>query len=114
MSTVSQRSFEIFAKLFCEIPEHLTVLEDPVAPKPPGSGMFRILSKQHGDTRVVWNKYSLAEVRAAKEMFDDLILKGLIPYVVGEDGRASVVVMDEFDPSAEEVLFMPIQMLAGG
>ncbi len=114
MSTISPRSFEIFAKLFCEIPDTLSVLEDPQSIKPPGSGMFRILSRQHGDTRVVWNRYSLAEVRAAKEMFDDLILKGLIPYVVGDDGRASAIVMDEFDPSAEEVLFMPIQMLAGG
>ena len=33
---------------------------------------------------------------------------------VGVDGQASAEVMDEFDPLAEEVIFMPIAAISGG
>lgn len=97
-----------------EIPDALTVLDDPKEAAPKGCGCFRIMTKDDGDKRVVWNSLSLAEIRAAKEMFDELIQEGLVPYKVGVDGEASSEVMDEFDPTAEEVIFMPVAMVAGG
>lgn len=97
-----------------DIPDALTVLDDPKEAAPQGCGCFRIMTKEDGDKRVVWNSMNLGEIRAAKEMFDQLIQEGLVPYKVGVDGQASSEVMDEFDPVAEEVIFMPVAMVAGG
>ena len=113
MSVAEKRSVVCFARNTCDIPDDLTVIEDIKAVPPPDNGMFRIMSKE-GDTRVVWNRLSLVELRSAKEMFDDLISKGMVPYHVGEDGQASPTEMAEFDPSAEEVIFMPMQLVCGG
>lgn len=77
-------------------------------------GMFRILSQKDGDRRVVWCRRVIKEIKAAKKMFMDLLSKGMVPYKVGVDGKASVEVMDEFDPCAEEVIFMPVQAIRGG
>lgn len=108
---MTTRQVKVFACQDCDIPESLQVVEQSTAPQ--DCGMFRILSKD-GDTRVVWNKLSLAEVRDAKEMFDDLVDKGMIPYLVGIDGKASTQVMSQFDPSAEEVIFLPMRAIVGG
>lgn len=94
------------------IPEGLTVQDEAVAPK--GYGMFRIMTKKDGDKRVVWNNRSLPEIQAAKSMFDSLSSQGLTPYKVGSGGKASSAVMDEFDPLAEEVIFLPMRAVAGG
>lgn len=94
------------------IPEPLRVVDD-VAP-PPGHGIFQIVNWKDGDKRVVWDSNSLAEIRAAKEMFDDLKKQGLKPYKVGTGGKASSDEMNEFDPMAEQVIFLPIKMAVGG
>jgi hypothetical protein len=47
-------------------------------------------------------------------MFVNLIKKGLKPFRVGVDGKATSEVMDEFDPHAEEVIFLPQALVAGG
>ncbi len=75
---------------------------------------FRILSQKDGDKRVVWSKIILPQLRAAKKMFNDLIKEGMVPYIVGVDGKASSRVMKEFDPTAEEVIFIPVQAIRGG
>jgi len=77
-------------------------------------GCFRILSQKDGDKRVVWCRKVIAEIKAAKKMFMDLISKGMTPYKVGVNGAATSVVMDEFDPLAEEVIFMPMKAIRGG
>jgi hypothetical protein len=78
------------------------------------AGQFRIMTAKDGDKRVVWCRNVIAEIAAAKQMFLDLISKGMIPYKVGVDGRSTAEVMKEFDPVAEEVIFMPVQAIAGG
>lgn len=113
MPVAEKRFVQCLPTSKCEIPDQLKVVEDVKGVAPAGHGMFRILSKD-GDTRVVWNRYSIAEVREAKSMFDDLIAKGMVPYQVDANGQSTPVVMQEFDPSAEEVIFMPIQMIVGG
>ena len=95
-----------------EIPKKLKVTTD-VTP-PANHGMFRILTKEDGDKRVVWNKDSFDEIREAKAMFDKLVAEGLCPYKVGTNGQATSAVMTEFDPYAEEILFLPIRQVVGG
>jgi hypothetical protein len=82
--------------------------------KPAGHFMFRILSQEKGDERLTWDSSSLRELQGAKEMFVNLIKKGLKPFRVGVDGKATSEVMDEFDPHAEEVIFLPQALVAGG
>lgn len=96
-----------------EIPEGIEVLEDNQA-VPDGHFMFRILSQEKGDERLIWNSRSLPDIQAAKRMFVDLIKKGLKPFKVGVNGAATSEVMDEFDPTAEEVIFLPCSLVVGG
>ena len=50
-----------------EVPDNLSIQEgvDP----PQNCGMFKILTAEDGDKRVVWNRLILEEIRAAKKMF---------------------------------------------
>lgn len=95
-----------------EVPECLSILEGSTPPK--GCGMFKILTKEDGDKRVVWDSTVMQEIIAAKEMFDKLVAQGLVPYRVDQGGKATEQVMQKFDPTAEEVIFLPVQMVAGG
>ena len=76
--------------------------------------VFRVMTADDGDKRVVWDSRVLQQIRDAKEMFVNLVKQGLVPYNVGVDGKATDQVMKEFDPTAEEVLFLPVAMVAGG
>jgi hypothetical protein len=80
----------------------------------PDEGMFRILSQEDGDERVVWNSHNLGEISDAKRMFDSLVEQGFVPYRVELDGKRSTSVMDEFDPAAEEIIFAPVHQAVGG
>jgi len=95
-----------------EVPEGLHIVEDEIPSD--HNRMFRILSQEKGDERVTWDARSLADIRAAKQMFVDFVKKGLKPFKVGLDGKASAEVMREFDPLAEEVIFLPMARVAGG
>lgn len=119
MTEVAKRKIEFSAlagttlKESIEVPDEITVLEDD-QPVPENHFVFRILSPEKGDERLTWNSRSLMEIQAAKDMFVDLIKKGLKPFKVGVNGKATSEVMDEFDPSAEEVIFLPQALVAGG
>lgn len=122
------RTIDCFAKQTYDVPLELHVLRGDFTPEEAaliaGSlaveasvehfGCFRIMSQKDGDKRVVWCRRVIAEIQAAKKMFMDLLSKGMMPYKVGVDGAASAEVMDEFDPAAEEVIFMPVKAIAGG
>ena len=97
-----------------KIPEILGLLESPTDKAPEGFGCFRIMTPKDGDKRVVWDSRDFAQINEAKTMFDDLVVQGLVPYRVGLNGRTSSEVMIEFDPYAEEIIFLPIAMVAGG
>ena len=95
-----------------DVPEGLTIMED--GKEASFDRMFRILSQEKGDERLVWNSRSLGELQDAKRMFVELVKKGLKPFCVGLDGVATSEVMREFDPNAEEVIFMPMGLVCGG
>lgn len=96
------------------VPESLGIISDPQQKAPEGFGCFRIMTPHDGDKRVVWDSRDFAQISEAKAMFDELVVQGLVPYRVGVNGRASSEVMAEFDPYAEEIIFLPIAMVAGG
>lgn len=75
---------------------------------------FRIMTAKDGDKRIVWCRRVLTQIAEAKKLFMDLMSKGNVPYRVGVDGAATSEVMKEFDPTAEEVIFMPIRAVSGG
>jgi hypothetical protein len=79
----------------------------------PDFGVFRILDQKEGDKRLVWNRLSMGDISEANRMFDRFVSEGLDPYRVGGDGKTGAR-MDKFDPTAEEVIFLPIKMVAGG
>lgn len=96
------------------VPESLGIISDPTQKTPQGFGCFRIMTPKDGDKRVVWDSRDFAQISEAKAMFDELVVQGLVPYRVGVNGRASSEVMVEFDPYAEEIIFLPVAMVAGG
>lgn len=95
-----------------DIPDALSVSDTPVDAKQ--FGVFRIMTAKDGDRRIVWNRLSLVEIKEARKMFNNLIKEGMVPYLVGTGGKASSEVMDEFDPLAEEVIFLPVSAIVGG
>ena len=101
------------ASVGISVPDGLRILDDHEQPAK-GFGVFRIITPKDGDKRVVWDCHDLSQIREAKEMFDKLIAEGLVPYKVGLDGKATSEVMDEFDPYAEEVIFLPVALVTGG
>lgn len=100
------------ASLKLKVPDNLELLEGNKAN--PGFGCFRFMTPKDGDKRVVWDSRDFAQISEAKGMFDEAVLQGLVPYRVGVNGRASSEVMAEFDPYAEEIIFLPVAMVAGG
>ncbi len=96
------------------IPDTLSVLDDPRVKPGAGCGCLRILTPEDGDKRVVWDANRSDEIRDAKRLFNQLVEQGLVPYEVGADGKASPRVMSEFDATAEEIIFLPVALVAGG
>lgn len=96
------------------VPESLRILDDPKERAPEGHGIFRIMTPKDGDKRVVWDSRSFEQIQEAKAMFDECVAQGLVPYRVGVDGKATSEVMDVFDPHAEEIIFLPVALVAGG
>jgi hypothetical protein len=95
------------------IPDTLRILKDGETPKK-GQHIFRILTAKDGDKRVVWDSRDINQIEDAKAMFDECVAKGLVPYWVGTNGRATSEVMDEFDSECGEIIFLPISQVAGG
>ena len=96
-----------------EIPSDLHIVGDDGMMPATHNRVFRILSEK-GDDRVTWDSRSLADIRAAKQMFVEFVKKGLKPFKVGLDGKATANVMRVFDPLAEEVIFLPMARVMGG
>lgn len=75
---------------------------------------FRIMTPEDGDRRIVWDRRNEIQLADAKKLFDELVEQGLVPYKVDSKGKATTKVMDQFDPEAEEVIFLPISLVTGG
>ena len=100
-------------KATIEVPDGIQILEKD-GEKPRGHHMFSILNPLTGDDRLTWDSGNFADIKGAKKLFVDLVEKGLTPYRVGTNGKATSEVMDEFDPTAEEVIFLAQKLIAGG
>lgn len=94
------------------IPDSLRILENE-EPKQPNQGIFRVLTPQDGDKRIVWDNMSIAEINEAKQMFDELKAKGLRPFTVGEDGKA-ISEVNQFDAHIGEIVFLPMRAVSAG
>lgn len=69
-------------------------------------GEMRILSSE-GDSKLIWDKNSDAEIDAAEAQFDMLVgEKNYKAYHVGKNGKKSDV-MKKFDPDAEKMILVP-------
>lgn len=132
MSTVASRKLEVEVvansnvKKKFDIPEPLGLLEE--GEENADNWVMRIINQKDGDKRITWNSENFSSIRAAKKVFDELLATGFVPYVIDQDtGEATKLVMDEFDPFAEEVMMKeeakprrremimsPEHMLAGG
>lgn len=73
-------------------------------------GMLRILGPE-GDRRLVWMRNSLSQINEAKKAFRDALAKGFLAFKA-EPGGAKGQKITEFDPSAEEIILVP--MVTGG
>ena len=100
-------------KVKIDVPEGVQILE-PGQEKPSNYHMFRILHPLKGDERLIWDSGNLSDIQGAKKLFVDLIEKGLTPYRVGTNGKATSEEMVEFDPAAEEVIFLAQNLVCGG
>lgn len=95
-----------------EIPDGLQILED--GPIPAHHHCFSIIDPDKGDERLTWDNRSLLQIADAKKAFVSLIKAGLKPFKVGLGGAATSDAMSEFDPLAEEVIFLPMAPVKGG
>lgn len=69
-------------------------------------GTLRILCPE-GDRRIVWRKESLSEINEAKKVFRDAIASGHLAYKAEPGGQKGKKI-SEFDPTAEEIVLMPL------
>jgi hypothetical protein len=97
-----------------EISDKLQILDDPSSQPPKGSGCMRIPTEADGDKRVIWDNQDLEQIAEAELTFNNLIAQGMEAYKVGIDGKKSSEKIFEFDPHAEEIIFVQLAMVAGG
>lgn len=112
-AVLDEREVICFTNQPVKIPDSLQLLRDGEA-VPKKRVCWRIMTKRDGDKRVVWDARSIPEINDAKKLFDQLKAEGMTPFVVGTDGSATSREMEEFDPLAEEVLFVPMKHVIGG
>ena len=93
---------------------NLGELDDPKATPPSGFGCFRVMTEKDGDKRYTWDRHDFAQIQEAKAFFDKCVAEGLVPHRVGVGGKATADIMVEFDPLAEEIVFIPVKMVTGG
>lgn len=84
---------------------------------PAGHRTFRVATADAGDERFSWDANDSTQIAEAHRFFVEMVAKGMTPYRLDPRGKQSGVVMVEFDPLAEEVLFAPTNVpkaLVGG
>jgi hypothetical protein len=79
-------------------------------PVPEGHGYFSVMGEV-GDTKYIWDKKKPFEVKVARMVFRKHIREKYRAYHVKDDATPGEP-MDEFDPKAEMVVFVP--QMAGG
>ncbi len=95
------------------VPECFDLLQDGETANPEHNE-FRIQNPASGDDRLTWDRRDFSAIQEARRTFVDLVKKGFKPFRVGLDGKKTNAVMQEFDPVAQQVLFIPMPVVAGG
>jgi len=67
---------------------------------------LRIMDKDAGDLKVIWDKDNADEVEAARSQFDALLKKNFIAYTVDAKGEKGKITK-KFDVSAEKIILIP-------
>lgn len=84
---------------------------DPDVATPESHGTVSLMDET-GDTRTMWDRTKPEEVAAARQQFAKLKGDGYLAYSVkGKKGKAGVV-LHEFDPDAERIIYT--KPMAGG
>lgn len=99
---IDQKANELIGKGFrlVEMKEGEILLEPPVCPS--DECLCRVLDPS-GDSRLVWNRNNLDEIKEAKKKFESYIQKGYKAYACRRDGsRGSRI--ESFDALMEELL----------
>jgi len=110
--------FSAFEKSNIKVEEETTltcVTDDDISrfENNPQYGMFRILNQIDGDKRLVWNRMNMADINEAEKMFNSFIGEGMVAHRIGGDGKPGVKI-ENFDPTAEEIIFIPMKMVTAG
>lgn len=71
-------------------------------------GQMRIMDKEAGDLKVIWDRKVKPEIEAAKKQFDELLKKGYKAFMVDMDKKAEKgKEIKEFDPDIEMMILAP-------
>ena len=98
-----------------DVPDSLKITTDLDTPNEEGHGCFRVLSVDAGDERVIWDRNDPDQIRDAKGLFASLLNQGQVPYAIGYDGKPNMnKQLTDFDPNAEEIVFIPTRLVVGG
>ena len=108
------REVQCFTNVIIRIPDELNVLADGEEQSEGDDRCWRIMSKHDGDKRVVWDSTSIGQIAEAQKLFAKLKAEGMAAYRVGVNGKMSSEEMTEFDPHAEEVIFVQMKHVVGG
>lgn len=91
--------------------DKLGILDGSFSDVPADHHAYAVMGEP-GDTKIIWDKRNSDEVDAARATYKSLTKKGYRAFhVTGKDGLQGDQ-MDEFDPNAERVIFIP-QMQGG-
>ena len=74
-------------------------------------GEFRIMDKDAGDLKVIWDPNNANETEAAEEQFDNLIAKNFSAFKVDKKGETGKKIT-KFDPDAGKIIMVP--QITGG
>ena len=70
-------------------------------------GELRVLDREMGDIKLIWDEDNPEEVAAAKEMFDKMRKKGHMAWAVVEKGKKGDNEVKTFDPTLEKIIITP-------
>jgi len=70
-------------------------------------GELRVLDKDAGDLKVIWDPDNEDEVQAAREQFYALKKKGYMAWNVGRLGKKTDNEVKEFDPDLKKLIITP-------
>ena len=69
-------------------------------------GEMRVMDKEAGDLKVIWDKDNIDEIECAEKQFDCLLEKGYTAYQVDKKGEPGKKIT-KFDPKAEKLIMSP-------